>query len=480
MKKLILLLTFVSALAYGASGTIELGPTIGGGGAAGVSSLNSLTGDLNLVQGSGITITPSGTNITISSAGGGGLLQDLSNLTSPTAANQSILFGTDASFDIGAASGASRPNNIYSAVSVSAGYYPLAGGHTGIALINGASPAVGFYDGGSDAYRLEADSNIGGLSFVNPGSGVTIMNLRNNGAAFDMIGTVTLPRITTVQRDALTAANGMEIYNSDTDTFQGYQAGAWIDIAGGSSGANITLSNLDMTTAINSSLQFNADGTYNIGASGAAVGQITAYTYNDQSGNARLSGQYLYANGVVRTIDLDGGWLFATDGSTKTFNYKSSQANDQSGVLSSDFGARVLYDHTGTLEVFNYDARELEYPGQDLALDFSVDLQLGMTGQLYSSYDGVGGPHPPVVSSCGTSPLLDGTDSAGVITLGSGVFTSCTLTFNQTWVAAPHCFANNQGAVAIVRATPTTTAVVFDAVALVAGAKLDYFCIGNK
>lgn len=36
-----------------------------------------------------------------------------------------------------------------------------------------------------------------------------------------------LTPITTIQRDALTASNGMIIYNSDTDRFEGYFAGAW-------------------------------------------------------------------------------------------------------------------------------------------------------------------------------------------------------------------------------------------------------------
>lgn len=47
-------------------------PKEGGGTGAGVTSLNSLTGSLTLVAGSNITITPSGSNITISSTGGGG------------------------------------------------------------------------------------------------------------------------------------------------------------------------------------------------------------------------------------------------------------------------------------------------------------------------------------------------------------------------------------------------------------------------
>ncbi len=46
-------------------------PSSGGSGVAGVSSLNGLLGDLTLVGGTGITVTPSGSTITISSTGGG-------------------------------------------------------------------------------------------------------------------------------------------------------------------------------------------------------------------------------------------------------------------------------------------------------------------------------------------------------------------------------------------------------------------------
>lgn len=36
------------------------------------------------------------------------------------------------------------------------------------------------------------------------------------------------PQLTTAQRDALTAVNGMIIYNTDDGDFQGYKNAAWV------------------------------------------------------------------------------------------------------------------------------------------------------------------------------------------------------------------------------------------------------------
>jgi len=48
-------------------------------------------------------------------------------------------------------------------------------------------------------------------------------------------GALLLSRMTTTQRNALTAVNGMIIYNSTTTTVQVYQNGAWTDVGGGGS-----------------------------------------------------------------------------------------------------------------------------------------------------------------------------------------------------------------------------------------------------
>lgn len=56
-----------------------------------------------------------------------------------------------------------------------------------------------------------------------------------DGAALELRSTTTamlLTRLTTAQITALTAVNGMLVYNTSTDRFQGYFAGAWADLHG--------------------------------------------------------------------------------------------------------------------------------------------------------------------------------------------------------------------------------------------------------
>lgn len=76
-------------------------PVTGGGG---VTSLNGETGDITLVAGTGISITPAGQNITIASTATPGANRSLSNLTSPTAINQDLLPDTDLGRSLGSAS----------------------------------------------------------------------------------------------------------------------------------------------------------------------------------------------------------------------------------------------------------------------------------------------------------------------------------------------------------------------------------------
>jgi len=50
----------------------------------------------------------------------------------------------------------------------------------------------------------------------------------------------------------------------------------------------------------------------------------------------------------------------------------------------------------------------------------------------------------PAISDCGTAPAITGNDTAGSITLGSGVGGTCVLTFAAAYAAPPACLCGNQ------------------------------------
>lgn len=82
----------------------------------------------------------------------------------------------------------------------------------------------------------------------------------------------------------------------------------------------------------------------------------------------------------------------------------------------------------------------------------------------------------PTVTGCGTGATVLGNDSAGVITMGTGVVTTCTLTFARAWVVAPVCVGTPTLAVTVSVTPPTTTQVDWAFSLTLASAKLFYLC----
>lgn len=62
-----------------------------------------------------------------------------------------------------------------------------------------------------------------------------------------------------------------------------------------------------------------------------------------------------------------------------------------------------------------------------LALNLSIDGKLIAAGS------------PPVLTACGTTPAVVGSDFAGKVTMGTGSPTGCVITFAQTHAVAPNC-----------------------------------------
>jgi hypothetical protein len=84
-----------------------------------------------------------------------------------------------------------------------------------------------FIDGDDPSYLLDASNS--GTSLTVAGS-VGIGTPTPQGALDiqSTTGALIVPRMTSGERDAMTATNGMIIYNTSTNQFNFYEAGAWV------------------------------------------------------------------------------------------------------------------------------------------------------------------------------------------------------------------------------------------------------------
>lgn len=86
------------------------------------------------------------------------------------------------------------------------------GRDTNVRMEGNADPNLFFSDAGND----------------NIGIGTAAPNASAKLEIASTTGSLLIPRMTTVQRNALAAVNGMGIYNTTTNQFEKYQAGAWV------------------------------------------------------------------------------------------------------------------------------------------------------------------------------------------------------------------------------------------------------------
>lgn len=85
----------------------------------------------------------------------------------------------------------------------------------------------------------------------------------------------------------------------------------------------------------------------------------------------------------------------------------------------------------------------------------------------------------PTLSSCGTGPSVSGNNQAGIVTLGTGSPTGCTITFNSSnpWSAVPACAVAWQANLASMAYAVTQAAITLTQTATSSN-KVNYICAG--
>ena len=166
---------------------------------------DSATGTLTLVAGSGITISADSTTDTVTITNSG------ANLNTNT-----ITVGNNVS---GLVYLQNQPNN------------------SGLQLTSNGGGAITFYDAGNALLQASGELTVtasNGIVLDSFTSEFDFYSASSAGAytqGFAFNGRyLKMPTRTTTERNALTAANGMIIYNTTDNKFQGYANGTWVDL----------------------------------------------------------------------------------------------------------------------------------------------------------------------------------------------------------------------------------------------------------
>lgn len=156
---------------------------------------------------------------------------------------------------------------------------------------------------------------------------------------------------------------------------------------------------------------------------------------------------------VLPPADGQTSSLLMTDGATNLS--WATQINYIGGAEFIDLNLGNIFDDSGVIDI-SPNQRALKNSGGVGTVDWD-QLQLSgnwtIAGQLLFS------ANPTGVSSCGTGASINGNDSSGTVTIGSGTNT-CTLTFNSTWANAPACTVTEQTTPLVLAAKSTTTTLV--------------------
>ncbi len=105
---------------------------------------------------------------------------------------------------------------------------------------------------------------------------------------------------------------------------------------------------------------------------------------------------------------------------------------------------------------------------------------LQMQSSLFTS-NSQHGATTPVLTSCGTSPAISGTDWAGTVTLGTGSPTGCVITFGTAYTGVPYCVVSSQTAPGTTTPAYSVSATAITTVQAAGSSnKLDFICVGRQ
>lgn len=298
---------------------------------------------------------------------------------------------------------------------------------------------------------------------------------------------IKVPQVTTTERNALTPANGMVVYDTTANSFYKYENGAWSTFAGGSGAAwgsiTGTLSNqTDLQSALDAKLNIdgsnaNSDidvGAYKINAQSFGVKGVNGAGHvglKHQASNATAS-----ANETSLFAGSDGELYYKNDGNSvvqiATRAWVTAQGYITNVVTSLGYTPENSANKTDTIS--GNTASSTKYLSAKGVYDWVISLgyQAALTAANFGSFiNGLTSKTTPVDADY--IPLMDSADSNATkkiswANLKAGLKRNVLYCRNDTTLAT----TANTEVIMDVYAIPANTLLTYDTLIILAGARM--------
>jgi hypothetical protein len=225
-------------------------------------------------------------------------------------------------------------------------------------------------------------------------------------------------------------------------------------------------------------MRIDTSGNFNLGA-GAPGDKLDITGVNTSNTGIRVTGSVGSNNGnriLVQNTNTAGYSYIRTDNNGDTFDFVKTGSSYSGGGPTAGAGALYLSGNN-PIEFFTNASERMRIFGAGgvgvNTTTINSDSQLEVAGHITT--EGTA----PTVSACGTSPAIVGSDTAGKVTIGTGVTTSCTLTFATAYANAPPCVVTGDQTATTYAATTSTTALIITSSADMDSDVIMYICVGR-
>ena len=208
----------------------------------------------------------------------------------------------------------------------------------------------------------------------------------------------------------------------------------------------------------------------------SAIGTAVFAQSNTWSANQTFTANLLLRGSTSGTVTFKpaavaGTWTFSLPPNAGTAGM--SMATDGAGiatwawpqiaigsnVISGGTTGRVLYDNAGVAGEYSISGSGNVAMTTSAALTTPTITTATLAGlTTYSGHQATSGS-APALTSCGTSPTIAGTDTAGLVTMGTASPTGCVITFASAYTTAPYCNVSWLINIASMQFTVSTTAI---------------------